>query len=399
VEFSSRLHWEQRPNSLSLLIESKRSSGTPVLDLTESNPTRAGLAYESSVILEALADSRALAYDPHPAGAWPAREAVAEYYACRGERIDPEQVVLTAGTSEAYSFLFKLLADPGDNVLVPRPSYPLFDYLGQLESVKVTHYPLLLDRTWSLDLDALREAASRKTRAVAVVSPNNPTGNFLKSAELNVLTTICAKRGLAMIVDEVFSDFVLSAIDTAPTSVVEQALCFTLSGLSKVAGLPQMKLAWIVVSGPRDERRRAIERLELISDTYLSVGTPVECAAAQLLGTRHAFQRQLFARLSDNLRYLEGELVRSPACSLLPVEGGWYAILRLPRTSSEEEWVLTFLERDNVLVQPGYFYDFPFEAHVVVSLLASPAIFQDGIGRMLGRVQSMLARQPLNGEE
>ena len=388
MRFSSRLRWELSPNSLSRLIGSKRASRTAILDLTESNPTQAGFAYDPA-LLESLADLRGLSYEPQPAGLLAARKAVAEYYASRGEFIDPDQVVLTSGTSEAYSYLFKLLADPGDDVLVPRPSYPLFEYLGYLECVEVTHYPLLLDRTWRLDLDALRECASHRSKAVVVVSPNNPTGNLLKKHELDLLTTTCASRGLAMIVDEVFSDFVLRAQDKAPTAVVKDALCFTLSGLSKVVGLPQMKLAWIVVSGPRDERQRAVERLELIADTYLSVGTPVQHAAGRLLATRGGFQKEVLARLTDNLRYLENEVAQSPAVTLLPVEGGWYAILRLPRTLGEEEWVLNLLEKDNVLVQPGYFYDFPHEAHVVVSLLTPVAVFQEGIRRLTCRVAEL----------
>jgi aspartate/methionine/tyrosine aminotransferase len=382
------LRWDFRANSLFRLLANKRNAGTEILDLTESNPTRAGFLYDSSEIVAAVSDAGVLSYEPHAAGKRAAREAVAAYYSCRGQAVDPDNVVLTAGTSEAYGYLFKLLADPGNEVLAPRPSYPLFEYLAGLEAVSVSHYPLVLDRTWGMDIEGLRASVGARTKAVVVVSPNNPTGNFLRPAELEMLIGL----DRAIICDEVFSDFVLEErVGGAATTNVEGGLCFTLNGLSKVVGLPQMKLAWIVVSGPEGARQQALERLELICDTYLSVGTPVQSGAARLLETRGSFQTQVLSRLRENLSLLRKEVAAQPACTLLPVEAGWYAILRLPQTASEEEWALAFLELDNVLVQPGYFYDFHAGVHIVVSLLTPPDIIGEGIRRLLARVGTMLS--------
>ena len=386
MPFSSRLHWEFRTNPLYRLLERKRASGEPLLDLTESNPTRAGFSYDQTAILNALADPRALGYDPHPAGARMAREAVAVYYARRGQPVDFENIVLTSGTSEAYEYVFKLLADPGDEILTPAPSYPLFEYLAALESVVAKPYPLVLHRSWRVDLEALREAVTVRTRALVVVSPNNPTGNFMQTEELRAIEGLCAESGVAIICDEVFSDFVLTeSRDSASTIGVNDALCFTLNGLSKIAGLPQMKLAWIVVNGPDELRRKAVERLELIADTYLSVGT-VQFAAPRLLADSAGFQQQVLVRLRNNLDFLRNEAGKVPMCSLLPVDGGWYAILRLPLTRSEEDWGLSFLDLDDVLVQPGYFYDLHYGAHAVLSLLTPSNIFREGAGRILARV-------------
>jgi alanine-synthesizing transaminase len=383
--FSSRLEWDLHPNAVARLLEEKRKAGVSLLDLTESNPTKADIQYADAAILHALADPRSLVYDPRPAGLEEARHAVA---ACAG--VEPERILLTASTSEAYAYLFKLLADPGDEILVPRPSYPLFEYLAALECVRIRHYPLVYQEGWWLDLDALKAAVNDRTRAVVVVNPNNPTGSFLKRDELERLAALCAGRNLAIISDEVFADY---AFGPDPKRVVtlagvESALTFSLSGLSKLAGLPQMKLGWIVISGPCELRARARERLELIADTFLSVGTPVQHAATRLLALRPAFQKRMMRRLRQNLEFLKRVVWSHPACRLLDVEGGWYAILKLPRTRSEEEWVLAFLGEDDVLVEPGFFYDFQAEAFAVVSLLTQPEVFQEGLRRLLARAAS-----------
>jgi aspartate/methionine/tyrosine aminotransferase len=383
VRFSSRLRWDAGTNRLSVLLGEKRLRGCEVLDLTESNPTRAGLGYPAA--LTALSDERSLLYEPAPAGLIEAREAVAAYYAERGHTVAPEQILLTTGTSESYSFGFKLLADPGDEVLVPRPSYPLFEFLAGLESVRVKQYPLAYDGGWSMDVDAVAEAVTSRTRAVVVVNPNNPTGSFLKRDEAGRLVELCARRELPLISDEVFSDYAFEPDPGRTTTLVDvdEGLTFCFSGLSKTAGLPQMKLGWIVVGGSPEERRRAVARLEWIADTYLSVSTPVQHAAARLLAAGRAVREQIGARTAGNLSTLRRALPAFPSCELLDVEGGWYATSRIPLTRSEEEWALALLDRAGVLVQPGFFYDFDSEAFLVLSLLTRPEVFREGVARML----------------
>jgi alanine-synthesizing transaminase len=375
--FSSRLRWNLAPNPLARLIGEKRAGGARILDLTESNPTHAGLTYAADEILNALASSDSLQYDPDAAGILRAREAVAGYY---DHRVSPDRILLTASTSEAYGFLFKLLADPGDEVLVPRPSYPLFEFLAELESIRVVHYPLVYDHGWMIDFAALKDAIGPRTRAIVIVNPNNPTGSFLKLHELQQL----ANYKLAIISDEVFTDFAFAPDPRRVSTLANQndVLAFSLSGLSKIAGLPQMKLGWIVVSGPEGDRTEAYNRLELIADTYLSVATPVQCAAAALIGTRGSIQDQIRRRSATNLAVLR-ERTRSTSFGVLDVEGGWYAILQAPRIRSEEEWALELLRRENVLVQPGYFYDFDREAFLVLSLLTREEVFSAGMSRLL----------------
>ncbi|OFV96273.1 MAG: hypothetical protein A3F68_09640 [Acidobacteria bacterium RIFCSPLOWO2_12_FULL_54_10] len=387
--FSTRLEWNLRPNRLSELLQAKRASGATLLDLTESNPTRAGFIYPSEQILHAFHDPRALHYEPTPAGLTTARDAVAGYYAARGQQVSPECILLTVSTSEAYSYIFKLLADPGDEVLVPRPSYPLFDYLAALESLRPVPYSLAYDGNWRVDFDALRRAVTPRTRAVVLVNPNNPTGSYIKKQELETLLPICAEHGLAIVSDEVFSDYAFAPDPHRVQSLagVEEVLTFCLSGLSKIAGLPQMKAGWIVTGGPQHLLAQARERLELIADTYLSVSTPVQHALPQLLSLGEGLRKQIIGRVRENMRFLENS-VRGTACHALHAEGGWYAILQVPRTRSEEDWCLALLERENVLVQPGFFYDFDVEAFLVVSLLTQPETFQEGMERLLAELNS-----------
>ena len=378
--FSSRFHWDLRQNRLTQAVAERRRSGARILDLTESNPTRAGFTYPSGM-LKAFEDPRSLLYEPTPAGLIDARQAVTGYYTARGLNVAPDRILLTASTSEAYAYLFKLLADPGDNVLVPRPSYPLFEFLADMESVQVIQYPLAFHGGWSIDLHALEEAFTDRTRAIVVVNPNNPTGSFLKRAERDALSRLCAGRNLALISDEVFSDYGFTADAERGLSVAgcEECLAFAMSGLSKIAGLPQMKLGWIVVSGPADLRALSMEKLEWIADTYLSVSTPVQWAAARLLTAGEGVQRQIRERTASNLA-LARQTFAGSAASVLPVEGGWSVTLRAPSVKSEEEWALELLTRDGVLVQPGYFFDFESEAYLVLSLLTRPEEFAEGIG-------------------
>jgi len=381
--FSSRLQWDSHPNPLSILLAEKRRNGAVILDLTESNPTRAGLHYPGEELLAALADPRALRYDPDPRGILSARQAVSEYYAQSSVEVPASRLLLTASTSEAYSYLFKLLADPGDEILVPRPSYPLFDYLAAMESVCVRQYPLRYDGVWHIDFPALASAITPRTRAIVVVNPNNPTGSYLKRAEWERLQ----KFGLPILSDEVFSDFASGADPMRIATLADSSsvLTFSMSGLSKIAGLPQLKLGWIVASGAG--HTAALEGLEWIGDTYLSVATPVQLALPRILAASAAVQSQIRAQTRANLRHLISAAAGSP-CRCLDTEGGWYAVLEVPHIHSEEDWVLQLLAQKDVLVQPGFFYDFESEAFLVLSLLTPPAIFEEGLSRILESTSS-----------
>ena len=388
--FSSRFHWDLAPNRLTRLLGEKRRAGVELLDLTESNPTHAGFSYPEEIVA-ALADPRALRYDPQPAGSLAAREVVCRYYAEAGHTVAPDQVLLTASTSEAYAYLFKLLADPGDEVLVPRPSYPLFEFLATMESLRVVSYPLVYHGgrsiAWSIDDHALAAAVTGRTRAIVLVNPNNPTGSFLKRDELRFIQS----RGLILISDEVFADYAFGEDEQRVRTLagVTDTLAFSMSGLSKIAGLPQMKLGWIVISGPAAARAEAKDKLEWIADTYLSVSTPVQQAAPRLLELGKGVQTQIAARVRANLAWLESAIAAESPCRMLAVEGGWYATLQVPRIRREEEWALELLEKDNVLVQPGFFFDFESEAFLVLSLLTEPEIFREGCRRLLARVDQV----------
>jgi aspartate/methionine/tyrosine aminotransferase len=377
--FSSRLDWNIRPNPIASLLDQKRLRGDRILDLTESNPTQAGIVYPAGGIAAAFSDERAVRYEPAAGGLASAREAVSGYYAARGIGVDPSRILLCASTSEAYSYLFKLLADPGDEILAPGPSYPLFDYLAKLESITIRQYPLFYDYGWHIDYSALESMTGARTRAIVLVNPNNPTGSYLKRAELHSLRRLCAKHNLALISDEVFSDYAFGSDPERVESLagIVDAPVFSLSGLSKIVGLPQMKLGWMVIGDGA-----SYERLELIADTYLSVGTPVQLALPRLLEMRHEVQRQILARTSSNLEWL------SRVARPLKVEGGWYSILRVPNIRSEEEWVLELLRR-GVLVQPGFFYDFQSGAYLVVSLLTPEDVFREGLAECLRMVQEV----------
>jgi alanine-synthesizing transaminase len=371
--FSSRLNWDVSPNPLARLHVEKRASGARVLDLTVSNPTRAGISYPAA-ILDAIGNQQALRYDPAPRGLPSAREAVAAYYAERGRGVSPDRILLTASTSEAYAYLFKLLADPGDQILTPRPSYPLFEYLAALDSVSVRQYPLRYDGAWHVDFAELERAVTPRTRAVVVVNPNNPTGSFLNGEDWDRLQQL----GVAILSDEVFSDYGFELVSRVRGE--DRALTFTMSGLSKIAGLPQMKLAWIAVGGPGADE--AMERLELIADTYLSVATPVQVALPELLALSGEVREQIQTRTRANLDTLRSLVAGSPV-NVLNVEGGWSAILQVPRIRSEQEWALHLLSERDVLVQPGYFFDFESEAFLVVSLLTPRDVFEEGIRRLI----------------
>ena len=382
--FSERTRFDLRPNRLAELVAARRAAGARILDLTLTNPTQAGLPAAPGLLLP-LADDAARRYEPLPFGLPAARDAVARDFARRGVALGPERILLHASTSEAYAFLFKLLCDPGDEVLVPRPGYPLFEFLAGLESVQIASYPLVYDGRWHLDRSALEAGVTPRTRAVVVVSPGNPTGAFLARDELEALDALCASRGLALVSDEVFADFAFRDDPQRAASAARdgRALAFTMGGLSKSCGLPQLKLAWTAVTGPEPLRAKALARLELVADTYLSVGTPVQAAAPRLLDRLPELQAPIRARTTANLRALRDALGPASPASLLEPEGGWSAVLRVPATSSEEERTLRLLETRGVLVHPGYFFDFPAEAYLVLSLLTPPDEFREGVARVL----------------
>jgi len=377
--FSERTSFTVTKNPLTLAIEARRQKGLPILDLTESNPTVAGFHYDRARILKALTDPRGLLYEPAPFGLAAGREAVAAYYRDRGQIVDPCQVVLTASTSEAYSFLFKLLADPGDEILIPRPSYPLFDFLARLNDVRTVQFPLVYEGAWRLDRPAFEASVSDKTRAVVFVSPNNPTGSVLESDDWKWLADFLSARRIPFIWDEVFHDYPLDHRDFIrdPLSDPDVA-AFVLNGLSKTVALPQLKLAWIVVVGPTEFREQALERLEIVADTYLSVGTPIQHALPDLLASRAQIQQEICVRLAENLAALRAAL-KDTAGEVLPAAAGWNAVVRLPRVKTEEQWVMELLEEHGILVHPGYFYDFEDEAFIVVSLLTPARTFHFGI--------------------
>jgi len=383
--FSHRTNWPLHPNAFTHALADVRASGQELIDLTVSNPTQAGIQVEPEQVLAALADPEVLQYDPQPLGLLQAREAVCRYYRESHEifDLDPEHLVLTASTSEGYSHVFRLLCNPGDEVLVPRPSYPLFEFLADLCDVRLVPYPLLYDHGWQIDFDSLYKAATAQSRAMIVVHPNNPTGSYVSGSEAQALNAFCADYNLALIVDEVFLDY---AHDGAPRPTFvanNQALTFTLSGLSKISAVPQMKLAWIAITGPEIHAAPARARMEIISDTYLSPNAPVQVAAPVLLEQRKHIQPILLDRLRVNLVELDQQLAGTPSVTRFVVDGGWYAILRVPVTQSDEELVLDLLRKVGVIVHPGHFYDFPAEGHLVLSLITEPHSFSVGVLRIL----------------
>jgi aspartate/methionine/tyrosine aminotransferase len=379
---SRRIPRQLEPNALARAVAAARAGGAALADLTDSNPTRAGIAYPAD-LLAPLADTAALRYEPHPFGLEAARAAVATDHARRGASIDPAHVVLTASTSEAYSWLFKVLCDPGDSVAVPRPSYPLFEHLTALEGIHAAPYELEYHGRWSIDIPSLM-AAPKRTRAVLAVSPNNPTGSYVSAEELAALTRLCQERQCALVVDEVFADYPLDAREPL-TDIASRAEvpAFSLAGLSKTAGLPQLKLAWIVVGGPTAARDEALAALELVADSFLSVATPVQVAAAHLLRVGAPVRDAIRRRVRENLDALRAAAGAYPACEVLHTEGGWSVIVRVPAMRREEALVVDLVERERILVHPGYFFDFPREAYLVVSLLPPPPVFADATARLL----------------
>jgi alanine-synthesizing transaminase len=386
--FASRSNWHLEPNRFAIAIEEHRRRGRPLLDLTNSNPTTCGFRYPEERLFAALNNRRALLYEPESQGLRPAREAIANYYRGRpgffgvNSSVDPGHIVITSGTSEAYSYIFRLLCDVGDEVLVPAPSYPLFEYLADLADIHAVPYPLVYDEGWQVDFRGLLDALTRRSKAVMVVHPNNPTGSFVKRKEAHELAEISATRKLALIADEVFLDYADGPEQPATFAGESSALTFTLSGLSKISLLPQMKLGWIVISGPEALVHTAVERLDVIGDTYLSPSTPGQLALPEMLDMRGNLQAQMRQRVCSNLGFLDALLLKRGLVERLKREGGWYAVLRVPVTRSDEDLAIELLEDRDVLVHPGHFFDFSRDGFLVISLIVNEAEFQEGARRV-----------------
>ncbi len=389
--FSSRFERDVSSNRLDSRLGELRFRGERILDLTESNPTIAGFRYDGKAVLDALSSAGSLEYEPTPRGLAEARKAVASYYAGMGAAVDADSVFLTASTSEAYSLVFKLLANPGDEILIPAPSYPLLEVLAPLDGVTPRAYLLSrrMDGGWSLDRESVRMAAGDSTAAIAAVSPNNPTGTYLKKDDLAFLNDFCGASRAALIVDEVFRDFPACEDPMrAPTSAFNGgALTFTLSGISKIAGLPQVKLGWIVVTGPEDSKSEAMSRLEFIADAYLSVSAAAQHSCRSFLEGRREIQGQILARLSENELILKSALGPGSMLRPAPREGGWYAVLDSVGALDDEETTMRWLSESRVLVHPGYYYGFEEDGIFVLSLLTRPDVFQEGLSRILTGMQ------------
>ena len=381
--FADRTNWNLDTNRLSEALARHRAIRRPLLDLTASNPTECGFDYDRPAIMRALSDADALDYKPDPKGLETARQAVAAYYAARSNEVSIENIFLTTSTSEAYSFVFRMLCNPGDELLIPTPSYPLFEFLADIQDVKLARYPLVYDYHWQIDFHALEQAITSRTRGAIVVHPNNPTGHFCKPEDLTRLNEVCSARQMALIADEVFLDFVLTGAQPLSFATNTGALTFTMSGLSKISGLPQMKTAWLITTGPEHLRKQALARLEVIADTYLSMNAPMQLATPVFLEQRRGFQKQLMTRVRRNLSELDRQLAGQKSCSRLRMEGGWNTVLRVPATRSDEELAIELLATRDVYAHPGHFYDFPSNGYLIVSVITPEPEFAKGIERLL----------------
>lgn len=381
--FSDRTGWNLERNKLSEALAQRHSSGLPLIDLMQSNPAQCGFRFDSQQILAALNNPASLHYEPDPQGLPQAREAVAAYYRSRSCPISIDDIFLTTSTSEAYSFLFRMLCNPGDELLIPQPGYPLFSLLAGIQDVSLVRYPLVYDYGWQIDFHSLQHAITPRTRGIIVVHPNNPTGHFCKPAEIQRLNQICRERHISIISDEVFLDFSLAPDAPATFASNSEVLTFTMSGLSKISGLPQMKVAWLTVAGPSALKQQAIARLEMIADTYLSMNAPIQLALPVLVEQRHPFRQQWLTRAQTNLAYLDKLLATQKLSTRLETEGGWYAVIKAPSIMGDDELSLELLTTRGVYVHPGHFYDFPSNGYWVVSLITPEREFAAGIEALL----------------
>lgn len=381
--FSDRTNWNLEINRLSEALAKLRKTNKSLLDLSISNPTECGFRYDRRAILKALSQPSALHYEPNPRGLLSARRTIAKYHSAFGRNVPTEDVFVTTGTSEAYGVVLRLICNSRDEILVPEPSYPLLNFLADIQDVKLARYPLIYDHGWQIDFHGLEQAITPRSRAVVVVNPNNPTGHFVNATDIKSLNEICSARNLAIIADEVFLDFRLAAKRPPTFAANAEALTFTMSGLSKLCGLPQMKASWFVTSGPAALKSEALARMEVIADTYLSMNAPVQLAIPAFLKQRRGFQKQVMKRLRTNLRELDRQLTRQKTCARLEVEGGWNAVLRVPAIHSDEDVAIGLLVDRHVYLHPGHFYDFPGDGFLVVSLITPERTFAEGIKRVL----------------
>jgi len=389
LTFSNRTSWHRQQNRLTELLEARNTVGLPVHDLTVTNPTECGFVYPEKKILKALANPESLQYHPNSKGLRSARQAVAEYYNSKNITVNPEHIFLTASTSEAYSYIFKLLCNAGDSVLVPQPSYPLFEYLAQINDVQLQHYYVLYDDGWHIDIESIKQSITSTTKAIILIHPHNPTGMFVKQHEFEAIKEIALQNYLALIVDEVFNEYAFHpSTEIISTATTSEVLTCTLNGVSKMLGLPQMKLGWMVVSGNSTLVNEAVERIDILCDTFLSVNTPVQLALPSFFNLGEGVRQQIQKRISANNSFLESAITQHSKLSKLSSEGGWYAIIRVPATKTDEEWALQILEKTGILVQPGYFFDFENKAYLLVSLLVPEQIFQLQILQLLEFVES-----------
>jgi len=390
--FAQRTNWPLEKNQLTVTLEKLQNKRVPIIDLTESNPTRCDFDYNNEEILNPFNEKTNLIYEPSPQGKSSTRDVIAQYYKTKNQEVPGNRIFLTSSTSEAYSYLFRLLVDVKAQVLFPRPSYPLFQFLGDLNDIQLNYYSLTYDGQWQIDWPDFKNTIGQKTKAIVLVNPNNPTGNFLKKDDISKLNEICQQKNIVLICDEVFWDFAFDQTKEYESLVNnEQVLTFTLGGLSKTLGLPQMKLSWIIINGPEKLVHDSIKRLEIISDTYLSVNTPTQNALARWISKKDEIQKEILTRIKQNLTFLHSQVHASSHCQFYNVEGGWYVVIKIPSMLSEEEWVLKFLEDDHVYVHPGYYFDFEQEAFIIICLLPPPQMLQQGIERIINRIRSYQA--------
>jgi alanine-synthesizing transaminase len=382
--FAQRTNWKLTPNRYTAALEGIRASGEPFIDLTISNPTQCEFRYDWEKILASFQNPRSLAYEPEAKGLLAAREGVAHYYRDdHGVAVNPDSLVLTASTSEAYSYVFRLLCNPHDEILVSKPSYPLFDFLADIQDVSLIPYSLQYADGWFIDFHSLVRALTPRTRAILLVHPNNPTGSYVSAEEWRQLNDLCYERNLALVVDEVFLDYAFDGQKRRTFAANHEVLTFTLSGLSKIAALPQMKVAWVVANGPESQTRQALDRLEIIADTYLSLNSPTQWAFPALFSQRHELQRQVLARVRENRACLRTAVGATKTCELLDADGGWYAVLKTQFDEPDEDSAIRTLREAAVLVHPGHFYDFPADGHFILSLLPQTQEFREGVGKLL----------------
>jgi len=393
LDFSRRTDWYRRQNRLADCLEIRRNSGKPIIDLTSSNPTECGFHYPPASIIDAFSNPELVSYQPDPRGLISARKVVSDYYQTRGQSVDPSNIFLTASSSEAYSHIFKLLCNVNDTVLVPQPSYPLFDYLAQISDVQLDYYHLIYDDGWHIDFESIRQAISSSTKAIVLVNPHNPTGMFVDASEYSEIRELAIKHNLAIIVDEVFIDYPFESNPLFNQSYVteNQVLTFTLNGISKMLGLPQMKLGWMIISGPAKIRQEAVSRAEILCDTFLSVNAPVQLAFPSLMNVGGDIHQEIARRVKANYISLRSIIQQSAPVSVLESSGGWYGILKVPNIKSDEQWALDLLEKKGVYVFPGYFFDFGRETFLVVSLLIEETKFISGIQTILTFIQEECA--------